>query len=541
MKILYNIIILVAFSLGMGACDLADNIDDIKPQNQQNKDNVMSDSASAEALLRNVYQQWRAGNMKDVRNHLFLSSGALVAPITSYFMSGTSFQSNNVPYDDGVIVGVYTSLYKVVNMANVVNELLEEGNAPDLSEKRTEEMIAECRFHRAMAHFYLLRYFGQFYDMTSSYGVVVREESYPDHQVATARSSVADVYTSIFKDLDYAIEKAPEYVSSDKHYYISRLVAKALKAKVLLNQGDYSMAETVAGDILRDAGRYGYSLENRYDDVFVNSYNSKEVFFALYAYGFEESFSAGDIVSNTTFGSYTEKIARLEGWPEEWGFDIETGYGYDERFGYVYRAEGPNMVGGSGEEEPSPWPEPEPEPEPEPLPDVYALTDDEMLPDGEGTMEPDGEGAPGWITPGVVKRNHKYPYRDMLDGEKGNTYFYLRLAEIYYIHAEAAARNNHFDPARNSLKEVLNFERAYVYPQEIEEVPDNEMLEYIRKNKWLELFAENNEEWFDMIRYHKAGDLNITDVKSTITSDRQFIFPIPKSALAGNNLLVQNP
>ena len=87
----------------------------------------------------------------------------------------------------------------------------------------------------------------------------------------------------------------------------------------------------------------------------------------------------------------------------------------------------------------------------------------------------------------------------------------------------------------------MNFERIYFYPEDIDEVSDTEMLEFVRKNKWLELFAENNEEWFDLVRYHKASNLNIADIKSSVTSDRQLIFPIPRTAMAGNNLLEQNP
>lgn len=532
MKVLNNIIVLLAFSLGVASCDLADDIDNIKPQNQQELENVMNDSASAQSLLRNVYQQWRSSNLQEVRDHLSLSSGALFCPELNMLTSGTAFQSNNVTYDNQVTVSVYTDLYKVVNIANVVKNLLEEGKAPDLSKTRKEEMIAECCFHRAMAHFYLLRYFGQFYDTSSKYGVVVWEKPYPDYLVAVARSSVANVYTSILKDLDYAIEKAPENLAGDKHYYISRLTAKALKAKVLLSKGDYANAEAVAKSVLDNAKTYGYDLESTYKDIYVNSYNSKEVLFAIYAYGTSERFSASDIVNNTTYGTYTENIARLAFWAEMgYDYDLESGMGYDERFAYTYKAEGPNLGGGTGGgDEPGPGTDPEPEPEPEP--EVMAANNVSMGADGSTGEE---------TIPEALKRNHKYPYVDMTNGSKGNTYFYLRLAEIYYIHAEAAVRNSHFEPARESLKTVLNFERVYFYPEDIDEVQDNGLLEYVRKNKWLELFAENNEEWFDLVRYHKADNLNITDIKSSITSDRQLIFPIPKTAMAGNNLLEQNP
>ena len=90
------------------------------------------------------------------------------------------------------------------------------------------------------------------------------------------------------------------------------------------------------------------------------------------------------------------------------------------------------------------------------------------------------------------------------------------------------------------MKSVLTNGRTSL-DKDVDAVPDNALLEFTRKNKWIELFAENNEEWFDMVRYYKAGDLNITSIKGTITKDNQLILPLPKEALAGNNLLEVNP
>ena len=68
-----------------------------------------------------------------------------------------------------------------------------------------------------------------------------------------------------------------------------------------------------------------------------------------------------------------------------------------------------------------------------------------------------------------------------------------------------------------------------------------EFLEAIRIEKQLELFGEFNEPWFDMVRYYILGDLNISDLKSEITSDNQLILPFPDAALSGNGGLIQNP
>ena len=69
--------------------------------------------------------------------------------------------------------------------------------------------------------------------------------------------------------------------------------------------------------------------------------------------------------------------------------------------------------------------------------------------------------------------------------------------------------------------------------------------EYVEKlqllMKYIDLLFENQEEWYDMIRYYKHGDLDITTIRPNIKSDKQLILPIPQSAKAGNNLLIENP
>ena len=58
MKKRYSVIIILMLLVGLGSCDLMNRIDEIEPKHQQELGNVMTDSASAESLLRNVYQQW---------------------------------------------------------------------------------------------------------------------------------------------------------------------------------------------------------------------------------------------------------------------------------------------------------------------------------------------------------------------------------------------------------------------------------------------------------------------------------------------------
>ncbi|SHF73789.1 SusD family protein [Salegentibacter echinorum] len=134
-------------------------------------------------------------------------------------------------------------------------------------------------------------------------------------------------------------------------------------------------------------------------------------------------------------------------------------------------------------------------------------------------------------------RNAKYPNESFINGQV-NTNYHLRLAEIYLIFAEAEVRKGgDLDAAVMALNTIR--ERAGVMPKETGTA--SEILEDVREEKLLELFFENGEGWFDLIRFHEYGDINAFELKASLTNKDQFIKPIPLQVLTANNQLEQNP
>lgn len=122
-----------------------------------------------------------------------------------------------------------------------------------------------------------------------------------------------------------------------------------------------------------------------------------------------------------------------------------------------------------------------------------------------------------------------------------NSYYFMRLPELYYIKAEAEARLGNNSEARELLRPFCD--RAG-YPEDyVDRIADSDMLGMILKNKLMELSIENGEEWFDLVRYHRKGGFETwtESEKAKLPAFNQLILPIPKAAMAGNNLLVQNP
>ena len=123
-----------------------------------------------------------------------------------------------------------------------------------------------------------------------------------------------------------------------------------------------------------------------------------------------------------------------------------------------------------------------------------------------------------------------------------NTLIFLRLAEVYLIHAEASAR------ATNSVDAMglasLNRVRDRVGLAPVTPANPAAFLEAIRVEKLLELYSEQGEEFFDLVRYQKLGNLTASSVKATMTNQDFFVLPIPDSEtklIKYTGIVKQNP
>lgn len=95
----------------LASCDLMGKIDDITPQHQLARENVVSDGESAENLVRNVYLQWRKNDITSLRPAMSFLAGSLEVLPNNYFEGGKEFELNGVLPDNDVLAGLYTALY----------------------------------------------------------------------------------------------------------------------------------------------------------------------------------------------------------------------------------------------------------------------------------------------------------------------------------------------------------------------------------------------------------------------------------------------
>ncbi len=443
-------------SVCMLSCNLVE-VGDIAPVNQLSEDQAITTVSQAQSVLIGTYGQIKGG-LEIVCYYPGTAAlmGGTMDPGPSAGTGEAAFKNNDPDPENFTIDAIYTKWYKVLNNAN---HIIEKTPLIQTNDVRKDEVIGEAKFIRALAHFYLLRFYGQFYDANSTFGIVLKDKPVRS-ATPQARATVKQCYDLILADLDDAIAKAPSF---NKTVYASRQVAMAMKAKVLLYMKNYAEAASLAQQVIQSGA---FQLEAKFSDVFIKKIvNTKE---AMFQTPYDDKNDRG----NKAF------IMRSSYQPSPYYAGILLG---DNR-------------------------------------DTAAL-----IRNANGTF-----------------RNKKFN-GTVFNGQTltADTEYFLRLAEMYLIQAEAIVRNNgNLADARSAVNTLRT--RALMAP--VTSNDKAELLQLIRREKILELGCESGEEWFDLVRYAVAGDLDIKTIKPGVTSPDKYILPIPyNSVQLSQGVVIQNP
>lgn len=530
----YQFLALLSVSaLTFTSCDLIGSIDDMEPDHVVTDLNYITDAASAQTALNGVYASWRSTGVSYLRYGI---ASMAHTQAQAMVMGADEFAAENIETNNSNVETAYTAYYNVINAANTFLVHVNK-NIPGLSEEKRTEMIAEARCQRALAYLTLLKCFGEYWKQDSQYGVCLfKDELVRDNQVRQ-RSSVADTYKLISEDLDYAIAHCEQHPAD--HYHMSSLFAKALKAKMYFAQDNYPEAARLSEEVINEAETAGYELESDYANIFTKQFNSKEMLFAPYTANPNELMDASWFAFSP--GSLLKKVADDLVPDDETGGDIvvpDPGEGGDVVV--PDPGEGGDVVipGGDGSE-----------------------GGDVVLPgDGDdgGIVIPGGDGGDFPFPPGeddAASYDPLYTWAYKGGGMTGiakyskltpefmfeDSYYFMRLAEVYYIAAEAEARQGQYAKARTLLATVI--ERAGYTEDDVNAIADSDLLGEILKHKLCDMSNENLEEWFDLCRYNRQGGFEswTEDEKAELPSFRRHLLPIPKTSMGANNLLVQNP
>lgn len=163
------------------------------------------------------------------------------------------------------VLNPWGQLYATVNAANGVLDGLNKLADGIIVPAQKASMESEARFLRAYSNFKLLIYFSEWNNQTSLNGVLLRNEPAKISTVAKKRSSVAESYSAILDDLDYAVANG---ATTNPNHYVNKYAAMVLQARVLLTRGlpaDITKALSLTNQVI-SSGKY--TLENNVRDIF---------------------------------------------------------------------------------------------------------------------------------------------------------------------------------------------------------------------------------------------------------------------------------
>ena len=384
----------------------------------------------------------------------------------------TQFFVFGVNGDNPYLNQAWSSLWGVVSSANAVIANVPRRAGANVSPEIVEQVVAEAKFIRAVAYFYLVRLWG-------SVPIIENNDDQLNNPIIP-RHRVEDGYYFIMRDLKEAAYRLPAAYPAEDAGRVTRWSAQAMLAKVYLTRAGYGQAgsrlpeyldsaRTLAQDVLTQSG---LSLRPDYRDLFRVEYeNSDESLFAF------QWTSCQEWGTQNTHQAYFAPDGAIAGVGDGWGgyngptIDLQNAYEAGDR-----RRDVTIMMPGA----------------------FYP----ELLQKAGGytyTVDPaddDGENA----TFAAVK---KYVIGSAADNGVPvcfmstplNTYV-QRLADVYLIYAEAILGNQPrtADPeALNAVNQVRG--RAGLPPL------NSLTLDDILHERRVE-FAYEAEYWYDMVRMH---------------------------------------
>ncbi|MBN8854590.1 MAG: hypothetical protein BGO55_21915 [Sphingobacteriales bacterium 50-39] len=323
-----NIRWFLALALLLGACKKQLNV---YPTTQEVDGNIITDEKSAVAVLNGVYYRLAAGGadyngVPSTNWHSTVEeTSSQLSGLLSYTFGGGGLDEHKYKATDNVVGVIWNYGYDLVNAANGFLKNIASPGTISASEKT--RMIAEAKFLRAFGNTQLLLYYGQFYDTTSAYGIILHDEFVQPDNIYLARATVGAGYDAILGDIEAAIPDLPSMNSSIA--YANTWAARLLEARVLINRGtaaDYAKVVSITKDIIANSP---FSLEGNVKDLFwTNGLGSSEVMLGIQPYS-TQNIKWKDYIYYDSYGPNSFMDSLFNGDPRaDWQIQtVNSGYG----------------------------------------------------------------------------------------------------------------------------------------------------------------------------------------------------------------------
>ncbi len=163
--------------------------------------------------------------------------------------------------------------YKIISDCNTVIEAVEKEPTDDPTRK---QLLGECYFLRAFAHFNLVKLFARPYTQDKSSPGIILRTSTSDPSVK-ARSTVEEVYAQIVAD---ALKAEDLMDASRGVQYASKEAAEALLSRAYLYMDDDKDAADYATKVI-NSGRFELTTKSTFPQLFTNATGASETIFCV--------------------------------------------------------------------------------------------------------------------------------------------------------------------------------------------------------------------------------------------------------------------
>ncbi|MDR4892598.1 MULTISPECIES: RagB/SusD family nutrient uptake outer membrane protein [unclassified Chryseobacterium] len=477
-----------AVTIGFIATSCANDLNTL-PQGDISGEQLNNDSNSPEKILGGVYLDLR-------------SSGAGGTTVHSDFgimgiKAGADLMSNDVIQSTNQHLGMFYN-YEATNASNiaseivwttfyarifVINKLLDslDKNANAKNRAIAGQLLAL----RAYSYFYLVRFYANDYNGHQSEAGLPLVLTANNPSQGLPRSTVAEVYVQIKKDIEESVSLLDTYARPSRAQ-IDQRAAKAIAAEVFLQTGDYIKAAQYA-----EESKQGVALmtEDDYTTTGFSNINNPEVI-----WGFHNT------ISTMSIGNYYASFFSM--------FD-------NTNEGYAGAAQIRKLIDKR-------------------LYEAIPATDYRKKVFNGSQSAPYTFNGKTKNYPPYVSWKFKDP--TLFEGD----YIYIRASSLYYIQAEALARQGRESEARQVLFEITSKrDKAYTLSVKSGSALINEIVLQKRIELWGEGYA-----WFDMKRLNTPLERVYTGTNHTfgrfnLTPDK-FRFQIPNKEINNNPQIKQN-
>lgn len=160
---------------------------------------------------------------------------------------------------NGYVQSAWTAIYKTISQANYIIDKVPGVNDSQLTTALKNQYLGEAYFVRALAYFDLARGWG-------GVQLILKPTNTSADNTGIPRSSLADTYAQVLKDLNSAEALVPATINRNR---VSLRTVQALKARFYLYQKNWALAEQFATSVIGDNANY--SLLAPYSAFFANN------------------------------------------------------------------------------------------------------------------------------------------------------------------------------------------------------------------------------------------------------------------------------